>query len=92
MNETGVDEFYRGTWDTKGSEIINPIGCADCHEAKTMNLRISRPALLEAFEAMGKDISKASHQEMRSLVCAQCHVEYYFNKKKIEGVNYLTFP
>jgi len=92
MNQNGVAEFYKGTWDTKGPEIINPIGCADCHDSKTMNLRISRPALLEAFEAMGKDITKASHQEMRSLVCAQCHVEYYFNKKKIEGVQYLTFP
>lgn len=92
MNQTGAAEFYRGTWDTKGAEIINPIGCADCHESKTMNLRISRPALLEAFEAMGKDISKASHQEMRSLVCAQCHVEYYFNKKITEGVQYLVFP
>jgi len=57
-----------------------------------MNLRISRPALLEAFESMGKDISKVSHQEMRTLVCAQCHVEYYFNKNKVEGVQYLTFP
>ena len=57
-----------------------------------MNLRISRPALIEAFQSMGKDITKASHQEMRSLVCAQCHVEYYFNKDKIEGVSYLIFP
>jgi len=92
MNEKGIAEFYRGTWETSGSEIINPIGCADCHDSKTMNLRISRPALIEAFEAMGKDIGKASQQEMRSLVCAQCHVEYYFNKKKTEGVQYLTFP
>lgn len=92
MNETGAAEFYRGTWETKGSEIINPIGCADCHEAKSMNLRISRPALIEAFESQGRDISKASHQEMRSLVCAQCHVEYYFNKKRTEGVDYLVFP
>ena len=38
---------------------------------------------------MGKDIAKASHQEMRSLVCAQCHVEYYFQK---EPKNYLKFP
>jgi nitrite reductase (cytochrome c-552) len=31
---------------------------------------------------------------MRSLVCAQCHVEYYFNKKSPgnEGVPYLTLP
>jgi nitrite reductase (cytochrome c-552) len=48
--------------------------------------------LIEAFERQGKDITMASHQEMRSLVCAQCHVEYYFNKENIEGVQYLTFP
>lgn len=92
MNELGVAEFYRGTWDTKGSEIINPIGCADCHDSKTMNLQITRPALVEAFQSMGKDITKATHQEMRSLVCAQCHVEYYFNKNMHEGVQYLVLP
>lgn len=92
MNELGIAEFYRGTWDTKGSEVTHPIGCADCHDAKTMNLRISRPALVEAYERQSKDITQASHQEMRSLVCAQCHVEYYFNKNKVEGVDYLTFP
>ncbi len=92
MNEKGVPEFYKGKWEELGHEIVNSIGCADCHDAKTMNLRISRPALVEAFESIGKDIEQASHQEMRSLVCAQCHVEYYFDKTKIEGVPYLTFP
>ncbi len=94
MNESGIAKFYEGSWETKGSDIINPIGCADCHDAKTMNLRISRPGLLEAFERMGKDITKSSHQEMRSLVCAQCHVEYYFNKNRedAKGISYLTFP
>ena len=57
-----------------------------------MNLKITRPALIEAFERQGKDINDATHQEMRSLVCAQCHVEYYFNKKTVEGSAYLTFP
>jgi nitrite reductase (cytochrome c-552) len=92
MNEKGVTAFYTGTWAELGPEVSNPIGCADCHDAETMNLTISRPALIEAFERMGKDIKKASHQEMRSLVCAQCHVEYYFDKKVAEGANYLTFP
>ena len=64
------------------------IGCADCHEPENMNLHISRPALVEAFQRQGKDITKATPQEMRSLVCAQCHVEYYF---KGDG-KYLTFP
>jgi len=88
----GPAEFYKGNWEKHGTEIHNSIGCADCHDEKTMNLQISRPALIEAFENMGKDITKATHQEMRSLVCAQCHVEYYFNKQKVEGVPYLTFP
>ena len=92
MNEHGVAGFYKGTWDEKGAEIINPIGCADCHDSKTMNLHISRPALVEAFKARGLDIEQATHQEMRSLVCAQCHVEYYFNKQIEEDVNYLVFP
>ncbi len=92
MNETGVTQFYTGKWARLGSEVVNPIGCADCHDNKTMNLTITRPALVEAFDRMGKDIKKASYQEMRSLVCAQCHVEYYFNKKVAEEANYLTFP
>lgn len=88
MNEMGVAEFYQSKWSELGDEIVNPIGCADCHNAENMELQISRPALIEAFERQGIDITKASHQEMRSLVCAQCHVEYYFQK----GTNYLTFP
>jgi nitrite reductase (cytochrome c-552) len=94
MSEMGVTEFYAKKLSELGSEVINPIGCADCHNPETMNLTITRPALIEAFEAMGKDINKASHQEMRSLVCAQCHVEYYFDKDKPgkEGVPYVTFP
>ena len=94
MNDIGVAEFYSGKWASKGHEVVNAIGCADCHDTETMDLKITRPALIEGFEMMGKDINEATHQEMRSLVCAQCHVEYYFNKKKpgAEGVPYLTFP
>ncbi|WP_242135111.1 ammonia-forming cytochrome c nitrite reductase [Aestuariivivens marinum] len=94
MNEQGIAEFYKGKWADKGEEVVNPIGCADCHDSKTMKLTISRPALVEAFEAMGKDINQATHQEMRSLVCAQCHVEYYFDKNLPgkERIPYLKFP
>ncbi len=88
MNQMGTENFYHAKWADLGPEIINNIGCQDCHDPKTMNLRITRPALIEAFQRQGRDITKASHQEMRSLVCAQCHVEYYF---KGEG-KYLTFP
>ncbi len=88
MAETGPAAFYEGKWFDKGEEIINTIGCADCHEPETMNLRITRPALREAWERMGKDIDEVSYQELRTLVCAQCHVEYYFRG---DG-NYLVHP
>jgi len=89
MAERGPEAVYAGTWKEKGAEFVNPIGCQDCHDPKTMNLRITRPALIEAFERRGKPIEEFTHNEMRSLVCAQCHVEYYFRK---EPQSYLTFP
>ncbi|MCK6621670.1 MAG: ammonia-forming cytochrome c nitrite reductase [Calditrichaceae bacterium] len=89
MKEKGIGEFYKANWKDWGDEVVNPIGCQDCHDPKTMNLRITRPALIEAFERRGKDLSRATHQEMRTLVCAQCHVEYYFKGKEEK---YLTFP
>ena len=85
----GPDKFYEGKAKDLQAQVTHPLGCADCHDEKTMALTITRPALREAFTAMGKDIGKVSHQEMRTLVCAQCHVEYYFKK---EPKNYLAFP
>lgn len=89
MNEYGVEAFYSDTWARWGPEIVNPIGCQDCHDNETMDLRVTRPALIEAFERIGRDINEAGHQEMRTLVCAQCHVEYYFKDKESQ---YLIFP
>lgn len=88
MNTIGVEKFYASNFHDFKNEITHPIGCLDCHEPNTMKLRISRPALREALERQGRNIEEISHQEMRTLVCAQCHVEYYF---KGSG-NYLTFP
>ena len=31
MQAMGVDNFYKGKWASLGKEIVNPIGCADCH-------------------------------------------------------------
>lgn len=88
MNKIGIKDFYHSKWADLGPEIINPTGCADCHLQNKMTIRISRPALIEALDRQGIDIYKSTQQETRSLVCAQCHVEYYF---KGEG-KYLTFP
>jgi nitrite reductase (cytochrome c-552) len=88
MEQLGQEEFYKAPWSSLGPEIVNPIGCADCHEPQTMDLTITRPALKEAFQRIGRDVNQTTILEKRSLVCAQCHVEYYF---KGDG-KYVTFP
>jgi nitrite reductase (cytochrome c-552) len=67
--------------------------CADCHSPEDMSLRVTRPAYINAmlqrgYEADPKQGLKATRQEMRSHVCQQCHVEYYFRPPHKE----LTFP
>jgi nitrite reductase (cytochrome c-552) len=84
----GMAEFDKTLFKDLGARITNPIGCANCHEANTMRLIVTNPALEEALEAQGKDWTTFTRQEMRTVVCANCHVEYYFEG---EG-KYLTFP
>lgn len=93
MHEMGVQEFYKTAFKDLVGKVQHPISCLDCHDSKTMDLRISRPAFVEAMGRRGIDVAKATHQEMRSYVCAQCHVTYYFqNDKKSGKSQYLTFP
>jgi nitrite reductase (cytochrome c-552) len=66
--------------------VQHPVACLDCHDAKTMQLRVTRPAFLEGMRALKAfegvkdyDVNRdATRQEMRAFVCGQCHVEYYF--------------
>ena len=78
IEEVGENEYFTGKWARLGDQIVNSIGCADCHDSKTANLTISRPYLKRALEASGTNLDDITHQDMRSLVCAQCHSEYYF--------------
>jgi nitrite reductase (cytochrome c-552) len=84
----GMAEYDKTPFMELGNEINHPIGCANCHEANTMKLIVTNPALEEALEAQDQDWRTFTRQEMRTVVCANCHVEYYF---KGEG-KYLTFP
>ncbi len=57
------------------------VACIDCHDNKDMSLRISREFTLgKALADMGVDREKLTRQDMRSLVCAQCHVTYSIPK------------
>lgn len=94
--------------------VKHPVACIDCHDPKTMHLRVTRPGFLNAIQVLAKsdyplpqfqsierwrkdktkgrgdyDVNKmATRQELRSFVCGQCHVEYYF---KGQG-KLLTYP
>jgi nitrite reductase (cytochrome c-552) len=66
--------------------VKHPVSCIDCHDSQTLALRVTRPAFIEGMKALKAsqgiqdyDVNKqATRQEMRSYVCGQCHVEYYF--------------
>lgn len=110
-----TDEAHRQEQIMKGFEIVcampysdarkmvsHPISCVDCHDPDTLQLRVTRPALLKAIQVLARsnhplphlpsierwrkdgrkgeyDVNTmATRQEMRSFVCGQCHVEYYF--------------
>lgn len=81
IKRDGEMEFFTGKWAKYGDEVVNPIGCGDCHDSKTMKLTLTRDYLKRALDAEGRlKTADVTHQDMRSLVCAQCHAEYYFKK------------
>jgi len=69
------------------------VACIDCHDNEDMTLRFSRGfTLVEALKAMGTDPEQLTRQQMRSAVCAQCHVTYNI-EKDAEGKSVgLFFP
>ncbi len=92
--------------------VEHPIACIDCHDPKSMAVRVTRPGFLEGIVNLAKSDAPvphlpsverwrkgdrevdydpnrdASRQEMRSLACGQCHVEYYFKGDE----KHLTYP
>ena len=92
----GFEKLNAMPFGEVAAKIKHPVTCIDCHDPKSMQLRITRVGLMEGMKALKAsqgvadyDVNKhASRQEMRTLVCAQCHVEYHF---KGDGKR-LTFP
>jgi nitrite reductase (cytochrome c-552) len=82
----GFEEICKLTFAEARKLVTHPIACIDCHDPKNMQLRVTRPGFLNGIKAFKKTQgidnyepnSMATRQEMRSYVCGQCHVEYYF--------------
>ncbi|MDD3179121.1 MAG: ammonia-forming cytochrome c nitrite reductase subunit c552 [Opitutaceae bacterium] len=100
--QKGFEQVCAMSYPDARKLVDHPISCVDCHEAATMNLRVSRPGFLNGIRDLASSDYPAPHlpsierwrqdgrpgkydpnsmatrQEMRSLICGQCHVEYYF--------------
>ena len=82
----GFDKINAMPYQEASKLVTHPVACIDCHDGKTLALRVTRPAFIEGMRAYKAslgvkdyDVNKqASTAEMRAYVCGQCHVEYYF--------------
>jgi len=92
----GFEKLNQMTYADARKLVTHPVSCIDCHDPLTMQLRITRPGFLEGIRALKAsqgmpdyDVNTmATRQEMRSFVCGQCHVEYYFKGPEKR----LTYP
>ena len=92
----GFEAMNRMPYPEARKQVTHPVSCIDCHDPKTMQLRVTRPGFLEGIRtvkaAQGTPDydpnTMASRQEMRAFVCGQCHVEYYFKGPEKR----LTYP
>lgn len=112
----GFETSYTWTYKDLNAKLhdsghAHPVSCVDCHAAKDMKLRVTRPGFIKGIQALAASDAPVPHlpsveawrqgkrdrpydpnidgtrTEMRSSVCAQCHVEYYCGPKRP-----LTFP
>ena len=82
----GFEAFNKMKFQDARALVQHPVACIDCHDPSTMALRVTRPGFMEGMRALkasqgvaNYDVNRsATRQEMRSFVCGQCHVEYYF--------------
>lgn len=96
MKELGLQYFSEPYLDVhakipkEGQKL--GVACINCHNNKDMSLKIHQLPLHKALAELGLDYTKAGRQEMRSLVCAQCHVTYIIPKDAANKSVDVFFP
>lgn len=112
----GLEASYKFSYQELNKKLhdmgnAHPVSCVDCHDPKTMQLRVTRPGFIDGIRMLASSDAPvapfpsierwragektvpynpntdATRNEMRSYVCAQCHVEYYCSSQMK-----LTFP
>ncbi|MEX0718138.1 MAG: ammonia-forming cytochrome c nitrite reductase subunit c552 [Planctomycetaceae bacterium] len=96
VNAMTWNEARNLTNDAGHPLVAHPMSCVDCHDPETMRLRVTRPGFIEGIRKLKAaegiddyDVHRdATRHELRTFVCAQCHVEYYFAGTDTQ----LTYP
>ena len=75
--EWGEDGYFGAKWAKGGPEVVNSIGCADCHDTTSKDfaegkpaLRIARPHVLRALDHLNNALqakAKAEGKEQANL-------------------------
>jgi nitrite reductase (cytochrome c-552) len=85
IEEQGEDGYFTGKWAKGGAEVVNTIGCSDCHDTRSEEFKQGQPALTltrphveRAMTTIGKTFEEGTRLDQQAQVCGQCHVEYYF--------------
>jgi nitrite reductase (cytochrome c-552) len=92
----GFEKLNQLPYEEARKHVTHPVSCIDCHDSNSMQLRVTRPGFIEGIRALKASQGKpnydvntmATRQEMRTYVCGQCHVEYYFKGPEKR----LTYP
>ena len=68
--EQGEDGYFSGKWAKGGAEVVNSIGCADCHDTTSKDfaegkpaLRIARPHVLRALDHLNNALQAKAKAE-----------------------------
>ncbi len=101
----GFEAMCKLPYKEATKHVQHPVACLDCHDPKSMQLRVTKPGFIRGIDALARSTepvphlpsiekwrlgdrkepydpnTQASRQELRSMVCGQCHVEYYCGPK-----------
>ena len=71
--EWGEDGYFGAKWAKGGPEIVNSIGCADCHDTTSKDfaegkpaLRIARPHVLRALDHLNNALQAKAKLKVKN--------------------------
>ena len=88
IQKDGEDGYFHGKWARGGPEIVNNLGCADCHNTASPEfakgkpeLTLSRPYAAARWKPLVNLLRKPDVSTSNRWFAVSRHVEYYFDGK-----------